>query len=318
MKKIFKYFKKREYLLILILIAIILLIVKVTAKKENVTLPDTIQKPQGIIKAENLKPLSNYGQIINPEKVIIKINQTDFQNFPSTASSFALSPDTLSKNLTKNLNTSNIYDTNSRLAVYAGKLNLTKQPINSEEAQYLVKNKLISWNIIKSDAQTTIQGYNPIGFDLQPTSNLETAKVWKINLIESIDNIPLLGINTQNNIAEATLDNLGNLTDLSVYLIQPDTKSKQALQLKSYDQALRGILEGRIEIIKTINTVGEQFSPPPANRVKNISLEKVSLAYLVGINDQKTLAPYFVFEGNLDYLSGETIKAEMILSAIQN
>lgn len=320
MKNLKKFLKKRWFIIFLAIIAVALLLIKFFAKPIAPVAPIKQPKPTSSQPSKIYKPISEFGLMIGGEYLTINLNQNNFAQFPKTLSVFPISIKSIAAEkalLAKYLGRVNFISTINQI-VFSGKYSLANKKIAYQDAEALVQEKLTLWGLVDQDSIPTIKGYSAFGLELLPVADSSSAQIWKVAFEQQINGYPLKSLSIQENITEAQINTSGQLINLVSYLFEPDETKKTDIPLKTSDKVIEELEQGQGEFFITINSQGEQFSPPPMNIIKSITVDDVSLAYFIGVKNQQEYRPFFVFRGNLFYQTGESIQAILILPATED
>jgi hypothetical protein len=322
--KIKKFFIKRWFLIALFSVAIFLFGIRLFIKTSSV--PATTSKTNNptptLVSSTNLnKPVTQFGIMLNNQIIKINIRQDSFDQLPKSLPVYSLSKFVPQTKIDQLINTfgnrSSFFNQKTNEFSFSGSYSLTnKTTITSEEALSLLQSKLISLRLIANGLQPEIRSYQIFGMELQPASDPATADIWKFVYQGKIGQYLLLGLNISNDLVEARVSRQGKLIYLDVF-VQSENVAEADTQRLGFDQVIQKLNNGAGELTRILKSQGEQYSPPPKNQIKSVSLDQISTAYYLGISSQTKLSPYFLFKGTLTYQTGESIQCEVILPATQ-
>lgn len=202
---------------------------------------------------------------------------------------------------------------------FVGKSQINQnQTITASQAENLVSEKLVSWNLV--DSKPTIEkteGFIPVGLELSPVANLKQATVFNIIFEPTFEQYPLIGIGQAINPLEAKIDNQGNLLNLFFSLHQVDPKIVDNYPLKSYEETINEIKSGRVQIIEVTQGGQNQTIPSPEN-IQEIRIASLSPAYYETTETQEYYQPIFLLKGSVVLKEGGIYQASLILPAISS
>lgn len=204
--------------------------------------------------------------------------------------------------------------------LFVGQLPLTsneKENLNPVQIQNLVKEKLVSWNLILTETKTEkIEGFGQSGLELIPVASLGQAVVFQITYNPSFDGFPLIGLGPAKNPIEVKIDKQGILLSLSFNLHEVDKTTTDNYPLKSYEETVKEIKEGQAQIIQVLTPDQEERSFPSLEEISEIEIRTISAAYYETLEAQEFYQPVFLLKGSLTLKNKEVYQASFILSAI--
>lgn len=204
---------------------------------------------------------------------------------------------------------------------FSGKVSLDfsleSQTFTSSQIQNLLKEKLISWELISEEAKIEeIKGFGVAGLELIPVPNLSQAMVFQIVIKPDFEDYPLVGLGPAKNLIEAKVDYQGILLSLFFNLHQVDKEAINHYPIKSFEETTKEIKGGQAQVIQVLTTEQEERSLPSLEEILSVKFSSISLAYYETTEAQEFYQPIFLLQGNISLKEGETLQASFILPAI--
>lgn len=205
--------------------------------------------------------------------------------------------------------------------VFSGKANLSSSPetttFSSSQIQNLVKQKLISWELISEEAKIKeINGFGVAGLELIPIPNLSQAVVFQVIIEPDFEGHPLVGLGPAMNLIEVKIDYQGVLLSLFFNLHQVDKETVDNYPIKSFEETTKEIKEGQAQVIQVLTAEQEERSTPSLEEILAVKFSSISIAYYETTETQEFYQPIFLLKGNISLKEGETLSASFILPAI--
>lgn len=194
---------------------------------------------------------------------------------------------------------------------------LQGQILSSTQIQNLIRQRLIGWGLISEETKIeTIEGFGVAGLELIPVKDLSQALVFRIFFSPEFDSFPLIGLGPAKNLIEAKVDNKGILLSLSFNLHKAGEEVFDNYPLKSFEETIKEIKEGKSQIVSVLTSKQEERSIPPRDQIQEIKISSIAIAYYETTEIQEFYQPVFLLKGNMTLKEGETLQASFILPAI--
>lgn len=219
-------------------------------------------------------------------------------------------------------NESNYLELNSQTGQFnfSGKTSLIQnQFLSPSLIESQVKQKLVSWRLIPDSTSVgEINGFNIAGLELIPVSDLNKASVFQIIYKPKFDNYSLIGIGPAQNLVEVKIDKNGNLLSVQFFLHQIDRNFVDYYPIKTYEETVREIKDGKMQIIQVLTTDGQQRSIPTMAEIQEIQISEITLAYYETEETQEYYQPIFLLKGQIILKDGNDYQSIFILPAISS
>ncbi len=204
---------------------------------------------------------------------------------------------------------------------FSGKMNLSASPesqvFSSSQIKNLIKEKLISWELISEEAKIKeIKGFGVAGLELIPVTDLSRAVVFQIIIEPDFEGYPLIGLGPARNLIEAKINNQGVLLSLFFNLHQVNKETANNYPVKSFEETVREIKNGQAQVIQVLTSKQTERSAPSLEEILSVKFSSISLAYYETTEVQEYYQPVFLLKGNITLKEGEILQAFFILPAI--
>lgn len=178
-----------------------------------------------------------------------------------------------------------------------------------------LKEILVRWKLITPEATSeSIQSFQRSGQQLVAETNPNLATVFQAVFQVKIADLSLIGLGPTQNLVEIKIDREGKLLSLNFLIPKIETEEKTYL-IKTYAAVSEEIEKGNLYLFQVTDQSGQPRSFPPISQISQISLNSVSLAYLITPEIQDYLQPVFVFSGTILF-EGQLLLAKFYLPAI--
>ena len=199
---------------------------------------------------------------------------------------------------------------------FKGFVTLSVGPISPQEAETLVKEKMVEWELVDKEIPTAINFYGSAGMELVPVDNPNAANVYEIVFSLSVDGYPLIGFGPAQAVALAQVTNDGKLFTLNYHLLPVSLEEVGTYPLKPAETALYQVQQGQGKILSLKTRPGVETSLSIQNQIKSINLASVSLVYYESIEKQEYLQPIYLFSGTAVLKDDEVLEVSLYLPAI--
>lgn len=204
---------------------------------------------------------------------------------------------------------------------FSGKISLSSSPesqtFTSSQIQNLIKQKLVSWELISGEAKIEgIKGFGTAGLELIPVTNLSQAVVFQIIIKPDFEGYPLVGLGPAKNLIEAKINYQGTLLSLFFNLHQVDKETAGNYPIKSFKETTEEIKEGQAQVIQVLTIEQEERSTPSLEEILSVKFSSISIAYYETTEAQDFYQPIFLLKGNISLKGGEILQASFILPAV--
>jgi len=205
--------------------------------------------------------------------------------------------------------------------MFSGKTSLSSSPetttFTSSQIQNLIKQKLISWELISEEAKIKeINGFGVAGLELVPVPNLSQAVIFQIIIEPYFESYSLVGLGPAKNLIEAKADYQGILLSLFFNLHQVDREIVDYYPIKSFEETTREIKNGQAQVIQVLTSKQEERSIPSLEEILSVKFTSITVAYYETTEAQEFYQPIFLLKGNISLKEGEILQATFILPAI--
>lgn len=343
MKKTNKFLKRYWFLTLLALVTIFLLGIRVWTNK-FAPLPPPLPQTKTTLPSSppNSQTKSLFGQKINGQLLRVFLSKDDFEKIPASLPVFPKLKETGQKNLSKITlmakslgfsgaaktitkdgkqfyswqkgNNYLVLDTQTGRFSFSGETPLVEGGLSPQNTKKLIKDWLLKYSLIDKETEIEIEGHVAFGYQLEPVLNLDEAKVYLLSYDPSLNNYPIINLDSVRPITEMRINKNGRLTHLTSTFFWPDLDIKSEIPSKKFDDVLAEIKNGEAELWKMVDSRGAQYSPLPSGQIEGILISKVSLVYS-SIQKADNYQPFYLFSGKMTLINGNTYEAFLFLPA---
>lgn len=194
---------------------------------------------------------------------------------------------------------------------------VTDKHLSNEEliklaTTFLTDKKIIEKEKIKSSSITPYKE-NPLSEGLEKTDR-ESARVFQINFTYSLADYEILTIDPSIPLVFVQILPDGSVYNLEVILFKNAVAGPTEYSLRSYDEILANLSEAKLMSLQNdyIN-----LSDLIASDIKNITVDKISLVYLLDSAKSQNLQPVYLLEGATEIINSTADRALLYLPAIK-
>lgn len=184
-----------------------------------------------------------------------------------------------------------------------------------EGAKQYTEEKARSLGLIEGVASVSVRGFVPTGPEYEEVPP-EKASVFAITATASVNGLPLASASQTQNHVEFWLTKEGSVTKIGYHMPRPGT-SIGNFPVKSWTNAVTELQAGEAKSLFIKDAQGNTPAPLSVEPLKTALITKSYLAYFDSGEDQTTLQPIFVFEGNGTTTTGEARTFALYISAIE-
>lgn len=204
---------------------------------------------------------------------------------------------------------------------FSGEMNLSpsseSQVFSSSQIKNLIKEKLISWELIPEEAKIKeTKGFGVAGLELIPVTDLSRAIVFQIIIKPDFEGYPLIGLGPARNLIEAKVNNQGILLSLFFNLHQIDKETANNYSIKSFEETVREIKNGQAQIIQVLTLKQTERSVPSLEEILSVKFSSISIAYFETVEVQEYYQPVFLLKGTITLKTEEILQTSFILPAV--